>query len=170
MTINPLCCNYRLFLKVKYNLFMPSQWICKNFDELTLQELYAILQLRIQVFIVEQQCPFQDADNKDTGCYHLMCWENGTLTAYSRLVPGGIAFAEISIGRVVTSPQARGIGLGKELMQKSVTQCYTLFGKHTIRIGAQLYLKRFYESIGFIEDSAIYLEDGIEHIEMLLRV
>lgn len=147
---------------------MPPKWLCKTFDELTPRELYAILQLRIAVFIVEQNCPFQDADNKDPECFHFMCWQSEHLLAYSRLVPAGVAFAEISIGRVVTAQKARATGLGKELMQRSVSNCYKLFGKQTIKIGAQLYLKKFYESIGFVQHSAIYLEDGIEHIEMLL--
>lgn len=149
---------------------MPAQWVCKKFDELTLQELYAILQLRIEVFIVEQNCPFQDADNKDMDCYHFMCWNHPVLSAYARLVPAGVAFNEISIGRVVTSPKARQKGLGKELLQKSVSNCYQTFGKQPIRIGAQLYLKKFYESIGFQQDGAVYLEDGIKHIEMILHV
>ena len=149
---------------------MPAQWVCKKFDELTLQELYAILQLRIEIFVVEQNCAFQDADNKDMNCYHLMCWESARLTAYARLVPAGVAFAEVSIGRVVTSSQVRRKGLGKELMQRSITNCYALFGKQPLRIGAQLYLKSFYESFGFRTDGSIYLEDGIEHIEMIMHV
>jgi ElaA protein len=154
---------------VNHSLVIPLQWVCKKFDALTLHELYAILQLRIEVFIVEQNCPFQDADSKDMDCYHLMCWEDGMLLAYSRLVPAGISFAEISIGRVVSSVKARGRGLGKELMQRSLSTAFTLFGKQPLRIGAQLYLKRFYESLGFLQDGPVYLEDGIEHIEMLLH-
>jgi ElaA protein len=149
---------------------MHPQWVCKKFDELNLHELYAILRLRIEVFIVEQQCPFQDADNKDPYCYHLMCWKDASLSAYSRLVPARVSFDEISIGRVVTSPAARNKGLGKELMQRSINGCYELFGKETIRIGAQFYLKRFYESVGFVQCSPVYSEDDIDHIEMMLEV
>ena len=147
---------------------MQITWTCLKFDELTLRQLYAIFQLRIEVFIVEQNCPFQDADNKDGEGYHLMGWQGDLLAAYTRLLPAGISYAEPSIGRVVTSPKARGGGIGKELMQRSIEKCYNLFGKTPIRIGAQLYLKRFYESYGFYQDSDIYDEDGIDHIEMVL--
>ena len=147
---------------------MQITWTCVKFDELTLRQLYAIFQLRIEVFIVEQNCPFQDADNKDSEGYHLMGWQGDLLAAYTRLLPAGISYAEPSIGRVVTSPKARGGGIGKELMQRSIEECYHLFGKTPIRIGAQLYLKRFYESYGFYQDSDIYDEDGIDHIEMVL--
>lgn len=149
---------------------MPLHWLCKHFDSLTLQELYAILQLRSEVFVVEQHCPFQDADNRDHFSYHLMGWENGLLAAYSRLLPADTAFHEVSIGRIVTSPKMRYRGLGKELMRQSISRCFTLFGKQPVRIGAQLYLKKFYESFGFEQDSAVYTEDGIDHIEMVLHI
>ena len=137
-------------------------------EKLTLEELYAILQLRIEVFIVEQNCPFQDADNKDNKAHHLMVWKQDTLIAYTRLLPGGVSYKEPSIGRVVTSPKARGEGLGNELMQRSINECHSLFGKTDIRIGAQLYLKKFYESHGFRQAGPVYDEDGIDHIEMIL--
>ena len=143
-------------------------WICKPFDELSPHELYAILRLRNEVFVVEQNCAFQDADNKDQASYHLMGWQSSALVAYTRLVPPGTAYAEPSIGRVVTSITARGSGIGRMLMQQSVTTCRKLFGNSTIRIGAQLYLKDFYASLGFVPTGGIYPEDGIEHIQMLL--
>ena len=139
-----------------------------KFEALTLGQLYAIMQLRIEVFIVEQNCPFQDADNKDDKAYHLMAWKQDLLVAYTRLLPPGISYKEPSIGRVVTSPKARGEGNGHELMQRSIKECYSLFGKREIRIGAQLYLKKFYESHGFRQDGPVYDEDGIDHIEMML--
>ncbi|MBS1935420.1 MAG: GNAT family N-acetyltransferase, partial [Bacteroidetes bacterium] len=95
-------------------------WTCKKFDELTPYELYAILQLRNDIFVVEQNCIFQDADNKDQYCFHLMGWEEKKLVAYTRIVPAGISYAESSIGRVVVSRQARKNGTGKLLMQKSI--------------------------------------------------
>jgi ElaA protein len=144
-------------------------WNLKTFDQLSVSELYAIMRLRIEVFIVEQNCPYQDADDKDQSSYHLMGWEHGALVAYTRLLPPGLSFAEKSIGRVVTSPRARKRGLGYELMNESINQATTLFGKSPTRIGAQLYLKNFYEKLGFRKDSDIYLEDGIEHIEMVLE-
>ena len=144
-------------------------WSCKKFDELTANELYAILQLRNEVFVVEQNCVFQDADNKDQYSYHVMGWKNHKLIAYTRIVPAGISYAETSIGRVVTSPEERGTGIGKELMQKSIEASNMIYGRIPIRIGAQLYLKKFYESFKFQKTSDIYMEDGIEHIEMLLN-
>jgi ElaA protein len=143
------------------------EWKCKTFDELTPHELYAILQLRSEVFVVEQNCVYQDMDDKDPHCYHLCGWSDDTLFVYTRLVPAGISYDEASIGRVVTSPKTRGTGAGKELMKKSIHQLYELWGVQPIRIGAQAYLKNFYESLGFVQTSDIYLEDGIPHMEML---
>jgi len=148
---------------------MNITWIYKAFNQLSPFELYAILQLRNEVFVIEQQCIFQDADNKDPLAWHVMGWEGEHLVAYTRLVPEGVAYAESSIGRVVTSPKMRKQGLGRILMQESVEILYKLWGRKAIKIGAQLYLKSFYESIGFQQTSDIYLEDGIEHIEMLLK-
>lgn len=144
-------------------------WTCKHFNELTNEELYKILKLRNEVFVVEQNCPYQDCDGKDLRSFHLMGWDKDMLIAYSRLLPPGIAFRESSIGRVVTSSAVRRKGAGKELMTTSLEYIYRLFGKQPVTIGAQLYLKNFYESFGFIKTSDIYLEDGIEHIEMRLN-
>lgn len=143
-------------------------WICKKFNELSPPELYAILQLRNEVFVVEQNCVFQDADNKDQSSYHLMGWQNENLVAYTRLVPPGIIYKEPSIGRVVTALSVRRTGIGKELMEKSIEKIKELFGNIPILIGAQLYLKNFYESFGFLQNSPVYLEDDIEHIKMIL--
>lgn len=142
----------------------------KPFNELTLHELYAILQLRSEVFVVEQNCVFQDADDKDQASYHVMAWKNNLLAGYTRLVPAGVAYAEPSIGRVVTSPKMRNTGIGRTLMQYSIRTLYDLYGKTTIAIGAQLYLRKFYESLGFQQCSDVYLEDGIQHIKMFLPV
>ena len=142
-------------------------WKLKTFDSLTPYELYAILRLRTEVFVVEQTCVFQDMDNKDQHCYHLMGWRDDLLIAYTRLVPPGIFYIEPSIGRVVSSPAARGNGIGKLLMKKSIEEVFHLYGKTPIKLGAQLYLKKFYESLGFIQTSGIYDEDGINHIEMM---
>lgn len=144
-------------------------WSCKKFDDLTPHELYACLQLRNEVFVLEQNCIFQDADDKDQQCFHLMGWQEKKLAAYTRIVPAGICYEESSIGRVVTSPSARRKGLGRNLMYQSINTVYSLFGAGIpIKIGAQVYLKKFYESFGFRQVSDIYMEDGIEHIEMLL--
>jgi ElaA protein len=144
-------------------------WICKPFDDLLPNELYAILQLRNEVFVVEQNCIFQDADDKDQLSWHVMAWIDDRLAAYARLVPAGISFTEMSIGRVAVIPKMRKSGLGKLLMVKSIEMIHALWGKQPIRISAQLYLKRFYESFGFQQCSDIYIEDNIEHILMFLR-
>lgn len=145
---------------------MEIQWLRKKFEALSPYEVYAILQLRNEVFVVEQSCVFQDADDKDQDCFHLMGFFNNKLVAYTRLVPPGVIYTAASIGRVVTSPAVRREGAGRELMKKSIEECYALFGLMPIKIGAQFYLKKFYESFGFQQISDIYLEDGIEHIYM----
>jgi len=147
---------------------MQLNWILKKFDQLSLAELYAIMQLRNEVFVVEQNCVYQDADNKDHKSHHFMGWEGSTLVAYTRLLPQGVSYTEASIGRVLSAPKYRGLGVGKELMQRSIDNTYKLFNCNTIKIGAQLYLKKFYESLGFVQCSSEYLEDNIPHIEMLL--
>lgn len=151
------------------------EWIIKKFEDLNPQELYAILQLRNIVFAVEQHCVYPDMDNRDQASSHLMCWsipvskeEQPVLLAYTRLLPPGLAYEEPSIGRVVTSPAARKTGLGRELMKRSIVLIHALYEKQPVRIGAQLYLLQFYQSLGFSQTSEIYLEDGIEHVEMLL--
>jgi ElaA protein len=144
-------------------------WTLKHFDELTAKELYLILQLRNEVFIVEQNCPYQDLDNKDLYAFHLMGMKENKLLAYSRLLGPGISYSESSIGRVVSSPSSRKTGMGKKLMKESIVQIKNLFQTDTIRIGAQLYLKNFYESFGFIQTGDTYLEDNIPHIIMLRK-
>jgi ElaA protein len=144
-------------------------WILKPFIELTPEELYSILQLRNEVFVVEQNCPYQDCDNKDLYAWHLMGKKENKLLAYSRLLAPGISYSESSIGRVVSSPATRKTGMGKKLMHESIQQIRNLFQTDTIRIGAQLYLKAFYESFGFVQNGDIYLEDNIPHIIMLRK-
>ncbi len=146
---------------------MAIQWTLKKFDDLSAIELYKIMQLRNEVFVVEQNCVYQDADNKDISSWQFMGWDNEKLVAFTRLLPPGLAYEQASIGRVVTSPSARGSGIGKELMQRSIKEIKDLFGEVPIKIGAQLYLQKFYTSLGFIQTSEIYLEDGIKHIEMV---
>ena len=146
---------------------MNITWTCKTFDDLSPLELYSILQLRNKVFVVEQNCVYQDCDNIDPRSYHFMGWQQDKLVAYTRLIPPGITYEETSIGRVVTSPSARGLKIGRELMLRSIDKIHELFGKLPIKIGAQLYLEAFYGSLGFIQCSDMYLEDGIQHIKML---
>jgi ElaA protein len=148
---------------------MNITWILKAFEDLTTLELYRILQLRNEVFIVEQNCPYQDMDNKDLKAFHLMGMRNNRLVAYSRLLAPGISYSESSIGRVVSSPSARKTGIGKELMEENIKQIRELFHTDTIRIGAQQYLKKFYESFDFFQEGPSYLEDNIPHIIMLRK-
>ena|ERR1700748_609908 len=145
-------------------------WTYKPFGALTPVELYQLLRLRSEVFVVEQNCVFLDMDNKDIYCDHLMGWEGENLLGYSRIVPAGISYEESSIGRIVSSPAARGRGVGRELLVKSIQTVYDLHGRRDIRIGAQFYLLNFYGSFGFVQTGEIYLEDGIEHVEMLLSI
>jgi ElaA protein len=143
------------------------QWEIKTFDNLTSDKLYAILRLRSEVFVVEQRCIFLDIDNRDQSYLHVMGWKGKSLAAYARLADKGITYREMSIGRVVTSPAYRNIGAGKELMKTALEKCYECFGRGPVKIGAQLYLKKFYGSFGFLQTSDVYLEDGIKHIEMV---
>jgi ElaA protein len=148
-------------------LKMNTTYTIKSFPELNVNELYALLRLRAEVFVVEQNCIFLDQDNKDQQCHHLLLYAEGKLAAYSRLVPAGLSYTEISIGRVITLPEFRGIGLGRKLMELAIQGCKDLFGSADIRIGAQTYALPFYSSLGFLPEGEVYDEDGIEHIEMI---
>ena len=145
---------------------MQLDWEYKSFTDLSAAALYAIMQLRSEVFVVEQNCVYQDADNKDMVSYHLAGWHNDVLVAYCRILPAGAAFDEPSIGRVVVSQTYRATGSGRELMQRAIAKTQEQFAQNKITIGAQLYLQKFYESLGFARISDTYLEDGIPHIEM----
>ncbi len=144
---------------------------CLPFHQLSPHSLYEILALRQEVFVVEQNCPYQDCDGKDQDSWHLMGRsESGDLLCYTRLLPKGLAYSEhTSIGRVVSSPKARGTGAGKILMAQSIEQCRQLFGDTPIKIGAQSYLLAFYEGFGFVSTGEAYLEDGIPHTKMILQ-
>lgn len=141
----------------------------KSFQELNVDELYELLRLRTEVFVVEQNCAFLDQDNKDQLCHHVMLYADAELAAYCRLVPAGLSYQETSIGRVVTAPDFRGTGLGRKLMEIAIQACTEIFGASDIRIGAQTYALPFYEGLGFVADGELYDEDGIEHIEMIRK-
>ena len=145
---------------------MQLNWIFKKFDELTAAELYSIMQLRNEVFVVEQNCVYQDADDKDQASMHLCGWDGANLVAYTRIIPQGISYTEASIGRVVTDPAARGQGLGHTLMSQAIDTLQRLWGLQPIRIGAQAHLQDFYRQHGFVTASPVYDEDGIDHVEM----
>lgn len=144
---------------------MDLTWHERSFEALTPHELYEIMLLRQRVFVVEQNCVYLDADGADAASRHLWAERDGKIHAYLRIVPAGVKFAEVSIGRVITAPEARGTGLGRELMRRGIEAA----GAVPIRIGAQAHLERFYGELGFERTSDVYDEDGIPHIEMLRR-
>ena len=146
------------------------KWYCKQFTELKVVELYEIMKLRSEVFVVEQNCPYLDCDGKDFKAHHVFGFDaQGVLVAYTRLFDKSVSYPDFAcIGRVVCANEVRNTGIGKQLMLKSIDEIYRLYGRQAIKIGVQLYLKGFYENLGFVQSSPIYLEDGIEHIEMIL--
>lgn len=160
-------------------------WHCASFAALSNKELYEILALRAEVFVVEQDCVYQDLDGCDLQCFHLtgrdklstskLLGENssrqveeqlGSLLAYARLVPPGVKYSDVSIGRVVSHSEVRKSGLGKSLMRQAILQCEKLWPREAIRISAQHHLEKFYQDFGFKTVSAPYLEDDIPHVEM----
>ena len=143
------------------------EWKLKRFEELTTTELYEILRVRAEVFVVEQTCIYQDLDEKDKRAYHLYCEENGKVKAYLRILDKGVSYSEISIGRVLTTENNRRKGLAREMMEKAIDYICKDLGENQIRISGQLYLQAFYESLGFQTMSEMYLEDDIPHVEML---
>ena len=156
------------------------RWLGKDFKELTARELYSIIALRQRVFVVEQTCVYLDADGLDPECHHLWAETGGdalaehsgametdrVIVAYLRIVPAGLRFAEVSIGRVVTAPEARGTGLGRELMQRGLALVREREGLVPVCLSAQTHLERFYGALGFVRTSANYDEDGIPHLKM----
>src|SRR5690606_13867873 len=146
------------------------QFVTKTFEELTIIELYTILQLRSMVFIIEQHCPYQDIDGLDLVVQHnLMLDEHNRIVGYTRNIPQGEKYQDaVAVGRVVTHPDIRRQGWGIPLMKYAIHQCQQSFPDIPIRISAQLYLKGFYENLGFVQQSDMYLEDDISHIEMLV--
>lgn len=143
----------------------------KAFHELGVLELYELLKLRAEVFVVEQNCAYQDLDDRDKDCYHVLMWKNDHLVAYARILDQGISYKDyVSIGRVTTNIENRRSGIGKKLMEISIQGCYTLFGIRDIKISAQYHLRSFYHQFGFKEDGVQYLEDDIPHIGMLKKV
>ena len=152
------------------------RWHCAPFAELTLGDLYAALQLRSLVFVVEQSCPFLDADGSDDRAWHLLGWRDDAgpnaplLAAYARLFAPGIKYPEASIGRVVTHPDARRTGAGRALMAEALRRLTLLAPGAPVRIGAQRYLEQFYGGFGFVRAGDDYLEDGIVHLEMVRAV
>ncbi len=149
----------------------PLAFECLYFDDLSLRQLYALMALRQEVFVVEQHCPYLDADGKDLQCWHLLgTHPDGQLVAYARLLPIGLAYDDYpAIGRIITSPGIRNSGAGRALVAEAIRQCQKLWGNTHLKIGAQAHLERFYQTFGFIKTGEPYLEDGIPHIYMIRR-
>lgn len=142
---------------------MQTTWFLREFADLTVSQLYAMTQLRERVFVVEQTCAYLDADGADPMCKHLWAERGGAIAAYLRIVPAGVKFTEVSIGRVIVAATSRGTGLGRELMKRGIAEC----GGGAIRIGAQAHLSNWYRELGFVGAGDVYYEDNIAHIEMV---
>ena len=145
---------------------MSVDWQFAPFARLTPQQIHDMYRLRVGVFVVEQNCVFQDVDGADPKGWHLLGYASGNLVAYCRFLPGGVKFDVHSIGRVITAPSARRTGLGRTLMREAMKRAAELWPGQRIRIGAQVHLERFYNEFGFTKSSEPYDEDGILHIEM----
>lgn len=142
--------------------------VVKSFEELSVEEIYEILKARIDVFVVEQNCPYHDIDDKDKYSYHVFLKDDTGIKAYLRVIPKGISYEYVSIGRVLTTE--RGSGLGKRILLEGIKVAKEKMNADKIKIGAQCYAKGFYEKVGFKQVSEEYLEDGIPHIYMVLEL
>lgn len=146
------------------------KWTSKEFDELTVDEFHDIIQLRINVFVVEQNCPYPELDGRDRFAIHFFGQtDSGRIVAYTRIFRPGDYYEQPAIGRVVVDQEFRRDGIGYELMRGTLKKMEELFGQVDIKIGAQSYLRRFYESLGFEKVGDEYLEDGIPHIHMIRK-
>jgi ElaA protein len=145
-------------------------WKTIKYDDLTLEQLYMIMAVRQEVFVVEQNCPYLDADDKDQHCYHVLGYEEDKLIAYARLVPQGISYDDsVSVGRILTTARGRGRHIGMELVRFSIEETHRLFQPKKITISAQCYLIKFYQKFGFQIVGEEYLEDDIPHIKMMIH-
>lgn len=145
------------------------QFVFKPYSKLTVDELYEVLKLRSAIFVVEQNCVYQDIDDKDKKAWHVLGYEGEQLKAYARIIPAGISYKEASIGRVVVAGDYRGKNAGKELMKEAIKNTFEAFKTNEIVISAQHYLLKFYNDLGFKEEGNIYPEDDIPHIKMRLK-
>ena len=140
--------------------------VIKKFDELTLNELYDILKLRVDIFVVEQNCPYGELDNKDKESIHIFYRENGEITAYLRIIPKFLSYESVSMGRICVKQEFRSRKLGREIVKDAINYIEKDLKEYIITIGAQEYLKDFYASFDFKPISDIYDEDGIKHLDM----
>lgn len=143
------------------------EWILKKFNQLSLDELYGIIQLRLEVFVVEQNCVYQDLDNKDQVAYHLFLRDDDEIVAVLRILPENVSYDEMAIGRVIVKKSHRGQQIAKTMMKKAMDFILHDLGKTKIRLSGQAYLTDFYNGLGFKKVSNEYLEDGIKHYEFL---
>lgn len=157
--------NKEFFVFMQGNLTIC--WKMKKFNELSVRELFDLYKLRTAIFVVEQNCPYQEVDDKDLQAVHVCGYINNDLVAYCRILPKNVSYNEVSIGRVAVDEKYRKKSYGKQLMQQAIGYINREMGEESIRISAQTYLKRFYEELGFFQQKEEYLEDGIPHIEML---
>ncbi|GAA4280243.1 GNAT family N-acetyltransferase [Gaetbulibacter aestuarii] len=141
--------------------------VVKTFEELTKQELYDLLQLRSAVFVVEQDCVYQDLDGKDTKALHVLGFKNDKIVAYTRIFGPGVYFEQASIGRVIVAKNERRHDYGNQIMKASIEAIKERFNETTIKISAQCYLNKFYTNLGFKAFGDTYLEDGIPHVSMI---
>ena len=143
-------------------------WQTAHFDDFTAHNLYTVMRLRQEVFVLEQNCVYPDLDGLDLSADHILCWEDSELLAYLRCLKPGLCYPQSSIGRIVVAPTARGRDLGRELVTRGIAYNFQQWPDSDIRIGAQRYLEAFYASLGFVTDGEPYIEDGIEHVHMNL--
>lgn len=146
------------------------QWHQYRFDQLSLDQLYEVIALRVAIFVVEQNCPYLELDDKDREpqTIHLLgIDEQGKLIAYARILAPGVSYPQASIGRILVAKKARGAGVGQQLVNRAVAALLSIWSDAGIQIGAQAHLVDFYESLGFIVNSKVYLEDDIPHLDML---
>ncbi len=141
--------------------------VIKKFSELTNDEMYRIIKQRIDVFVVEQNCPYPELDGTDDLCYHVYIEDDGEISAYLRVIPPYVKYEEASLGRVLSAKNKRGKGLGRKVTETGIKVAEEKFGAKKIRIEAQTQARGFYEKLGFVKDSEEFLEDGIPHIEMV---
>ena len=139
----------------------------KHFSELSRDELFDIYKLRVSVFVVEQQCPYQEVDDGDRSAYHVFMKNEEGIQAYLRILPAGAVFDQVSLGRVIAVK--RRCGLGTRIVREGIKAARELLDAREIKIEAQVYAKELYEKIGFVQTSEEFLEDGIPHVEMVWK-
>ena len=149
---------------------MHLDWQVKYYRELSTNEFHDIIELRLRAFVVEQNCSYLDLDGKDKKCYHLICRDGmGNVVATARILPPGLSYPEVAIGRVVIDESIRGKGIGHTLMEEAMKFTEAEFGKVPIRISAQKHLENYYNKHAFYSTGKEYPEDGIPHVEMLFN-